>query len=66
MSPVSSSVAPTAFPISTPEPVFSATERVALSPSVNTGADVSTTSVTLIVMSIVSSSAPSETVILTE
>ena len=34
----SASVAETALPISTPEPVFSTTEREVLLPSVNTGA----------------------------
>ena len=34
----SASVADTAEPMSKPEPVFSSTERVVLSPSVNTGA----------------------------
>ena len=64
------SVADTAVPILTPEPVFSMMERVVLSPSENTGAlfgGVSSTSVTFIVMVILSlPPLPSETLIVTE
>ena len=64
------SVADTAVPILTPEPVFSVMERVVLSPSENTGAlfdGVSSTSVTIIVTEILSvPSLPSDTMIVTE
>ena len=51
-------------PIFVPAAVFSATDSVVAASEAMTGA--SFTSVTLIVMSIVSSSVPSETVIVTE
>ena len=67
---LSTSVADTALPISTPEPVFSAIERLVLSPSENTGSvlsGASSKSVTDIVTEIKSfPSFPSETKIVTE
>ena len=68
MSP-SSSVAVIAVPIFCPVAVFSATERVAVAPSVNTGElldCVSVTSVTLIVTGTLSVNVPSDAVIVTE
>ena len=61
----SASVADTAPPIFTPEPMFSATERVVLSLA-NAGARFSSTSVTVIVTSMLSLFLPSEAVIVTE
>ena len=64
----SGSVAAIAVPISVSAAVFSATDRVVLFPSANTGARfgmVSSISVTVIVTSIVSDSLPSETVSVT-
>ena len=62
---LSGSVAETAFPMFTPEPVFSATDRVVLALA-NTGDRFSSTSVTLIVTVMLSDSFPSDAVTVTE